>query len=328
MPENAPVISILIVAFNSRPFIEHCLASVSHACGDLPHEVLLIDNGLDGTEAFVRERFPKVRIIASRGNVGFGQANNILAAHADPDSRFLVLVNPDVRLESGAIAALVRAADTHPDYVALGGQMQTPDGSPSAASIVRLPTVWRMTLGAIGIANWANARSLADPAQQEVQRVEAISGGFLLLRPEDWKRLGGFDETYFLYGEDIDLCHRIGLLNGKIGLVPSARVHHDVGSGDFYSPARTRYKVTANAHFANQHFGPVKRRAFKAALWIRCWIRWLLGLLLGRLPSQKALRLRALGNAFRLPAVNPASWVHGFDSEGSDPRRATSRGEF
>ncbi|MEO0420081.1 MAG: glycosyltransferase family 2 protein [Pseudomonadota bacterium] len=321
MPEKPPVLSVLIVAFNSRGFIKDCLDSVAQACADLQHEVLLIDNGEDGTETLVRERFPEVRIIASRGNVGFGQANNILAAHADPATHFLVLINPDARLEIGAINAMLSAADTRPDYVALGGQMHTPDGSPSAASVVKLPTVWRMTLGAVGLANWVNTHSATDPLKSKVQRVDAISGGFLLMRPKDWNRLGGFDETYFLYGEDVDLCCRIGQSGGKVGLVPTARVYHNVGSGDFYSPARTRYKVTANAHFANRHFGPLKRRAFKIALWMRCWIRWLLGSILGGLPGPTARRLKALGQAFRSPATNPASWINGFESEGADPRR-------
>ncbi|MEL7318522.1 MAG: glycosyltransferase family 2 protein [Pseudomonadota bacterium] len=321
MPEKYPVLSVLIVAFNSRGLIEECLSSVVQACGDLPHEVLLIDNGGDGTEALVREKFPDVRIVASRGNVGFGQANNILATHANPTSRFLLLVNPDASLDPSAVNAMVSAADTHPDYVALGGQMQTPDGSPSAASVVRLPTVWRMVLGAMGLANWTNARDLAANSHGEVLRVEAVSGGFLLILRDKWDKLGGFDETYFLYGEDVDLCRRIGQLNGMIGLVPRAKVHHDVGSGDFYSPNRTRYKVTANAHFANRHFGPIRRRVFKTVLWLRCWIRWLIGSIFGRLPGPTARRLKALGKAFRSPARNPASWIDGFDSEGADPRR-------
>lgn len=322
MPEKHPALSVLIVAFKSRGFIEDCLNSVVQACGELPHEILLIDNGRDGTEAFVRENFPKVRVVRSQGNVGFGQANNILATHADPTSRYLLLVNPDTRLDRGAVNAILSAADTDPDYVALGGQMQTPDGSPSAASVVRLPTVWRMVLGAVALANWANARSRAVASRGEILRVEAVSGGFLLIQREEWDRLSGFDESYFLYGEDIDLCYRIAKAGGKIGLVPTARVYHNIGSGDFYSPNRTRYKVTANAHFANRHFTPLKRRVFKTALWLRCWIRWLIGSIMGWLPGPMARKLKALGEAFRSPALKPSSWMNGFESDGADPRQA------
>jgi len=321
MSRQAPVVSLLIVAYNSLDFIEACLSSLPLASADHAYEVLLIDNGDGRTAAFVSENFPDVRIIPSVGNVGFGQGNNILAKRVDPASNHFVLINPDTRLDAGAISALVNAAEAHPEYAALGGQIRTPDGSPSAASVIALPSVSRMALGAIGLANWAASRRASTSITKEVSIVEAVSGGFMLVRRDVWLELGGFDETFFLYGEDVDLCRRIALSGGKIGLVPGATVHHDVGSGDFYSPIRTRYKVLANAHFANRHFSPLRRWVFKTALWLRCAIRFGLGSLFGPIRGARSTKLGALGRAFREPALNPLGWMDGYDGKGTDPRR-------
>lgn len=320
MSRQAPVVSLLIVAYNSLDFIEACLSTVPAASANHAYEALLIDNGDGRSAAFVGENFPDVRIIPSVGNVGFGQGNNILAKRADPASKHFILINPDVRLDAGAISALVDTADAHPDYAALGGQIRTPDGSPSAASVIALPSVSRMALGAIGLANWAASRREPASITKEVHSVEAISGGFMLVRRDAWIELGGFDKTFFLYGEDVDLCQRIAQSGGKIGLVPGATVHHDVGSGDFYSPIRTRYKVLANAHFANRHFSPLRRWVFKSMLWLRCVIRFGLGTFLGSMRGARAARLAALGRAFREPALNPLGWMDGFNGKGTDPR--------
>lgn len=315
--QNRPLVSILVVAFNSRNYIDACLSSVPGACGEFAYQVLLVDNGTDQTSTLVQEVHPHVQVLPTRGNVGFGEANNRLAQHTDPGSQYLVLLNPDTRLHTDAITALVKAARDHPEYAALGGHMETPAGGPSAASSVVLPTVSRMALGAIGLADWAAARRRLPDAHMPVRQVEAVSGGFMLIRREAWERLRGFDESFFLYGEDVDLCHRISAAGMKIGSVSSARVHHDVGSGDYFSPVRTRYLIVANAHFANRHFGLVRRTAFKAALWLRCWVRFGLGAVLAKPGS----RLDVMAKAYRDSALNPRGWMSGFDSPSADPRR-------
>lgn len=315
--KKAPIVSLLIVAYNSRDFINDCLSSVPAACGEIDYEILLIDNGNDHTQNFVRDLHPNVTVIPSRGNIGFGAGNNLLAKHTHPGTRYLIMVNPDTRLHAGSVRELVKAADAHQEYAALSGKIELPSGRPFAASFMAPPTVYRMALGAVGLADWAAARHRIVDERHEVIPVAAISGGYMLVRRNDWNTLHGFDETFFLYGEDIDLCHRIQKAGGRVGLVPGARVYHDVGSGEFYSPLRTRYKVIADAHFAKRHFGPFRRWAFMAALWLHCWIRFGAGTLL----AWRGTRMAMLAKAFREPALNPMGWMRGFASQGADPRR-------
>lgn len=317
-PEQpVPTVSILIVAYNSRDFIAACLAAIPAACGNYPYEILLIDNGTDKSGEYVAAHFPHVRVVPSRGNVGFGEGNNILAAHSHPAAEYLLMLNPDTQLYPGAIAALIDVAKSNPAFAALGGIMEARADKASSVPLVALPSVHGMILGAVGLANRFAAGKVAIDDTAAVTAVEAINGGFMMLTRPIWETLGGFDDSFFLYGEDADLCHRIHQTGASIGLVPASRVHHDVGSGDFFSPVRTRFKIIANAHYANRHFGLPRRWAYKGALWVRCLARYAAGQAMGK----RSPKLAAMKEAFREPALNPGSWMQGFDSEGADPRR-------
>ncbi|WP_172970123.1 glycosyltransferase family 2 protein [Erythrobacter sp. THAF29] len=314
--DSLPALSILIVAYNSRHFIRDCIAAIPEACADVEHEVIMIDNGDDGTAALVEELYGNVRILPSRGNIGFGSACNMLAAEAR--GRRLVLLNPDTIAFPGSIAALHQAAQKFPEFAAIGGASVDRTGhdpKPMLSALPRFSTVWR---GMIGMTS--NDMNILSDRDGSVFEVEAVNGGFCIIDAAVWRDLGGFDESFFLYGEDVDLSLRIAHLGKSIGYVPSARVFHDVGSGDFFSPASHRFKTIAAAHYANKHFSARRALAYKLVLWLHFLVRYAVGGILGFAVS----RYRSISRANRPVAFNPNCWWHGFKGKGADPRRSFS----
>lgn len=319
MNRNPPVVSILIVAYNSLDFITACLASIPGACSQFSYEVLLIDNGRDGTAAYVAENFPDVRIVPSEGNVGYGTGNNILAANAHPDSEFLLILNPDTEVLPGAIDKLVLAARENPEFGALSGAPESDQGADGNLPMVALPTLKGALYGTLGMAH-KNARAkLRQSATTGLWEMEVLSGFFVLIRHRLWNEIGGFDESFFLYGEDADISTRLAQANAKLGLLMTSQVRHDTGSGAHFSAARQHFMMLGNAHYANKHFDPPKRTAYKVICWLECFTKYLACSLL----THRGERMAAMADAFRAPALKPWRWYHGYDGRGADPRRSS-----
>ena len=316
MDHTRPAVSILIVAYNSRGFIERCLASIPGGCGNTSFEVLLIDNGEDDTEGLVRDRFPHVRIVPRQGNVGYGMGNNILAAHAHLDSDMLIL-NPDTQVLPGAIEELVRSAQDHPEFGALSGVPTREDGKQGLLPLVALPSMRGVLYGIFGMAHKNAQSKMVDSTKQGPLEMEVLSGFFVLIRRAAWNSVGGFDDSFFLYGEDTDLSFRLAQTGMKLGLVPTSQVKHDTGSGAHFSTTRQHFKMLGTAHYANKHFGPIKRNAFKLALWLQCLTKYLGSSLL----KNRGKRMASMADAFRMPALKPWRWYNGYQRTGADPRK-------
>lgn len=314
--QQNPTVSILVVAFNSRGFIKGCLSSIPDACANIPFEILLIDNGTDGTDRYVRESFPEVRIVPSQGNVGYGTGNNILAAHADPGSEFLLILNPDTQLFPKAIEGLVLAARTNPEFGALSGAPRSDDDAEDPLPMVALPTLRGVLYGTLGLAHRNAARRLKQSSAPGLWEMEALSGFFVLIRKALWNEIGGFDESFFLYGEDADFSRRLAQTGAKLGLVITSQVKHDTGSGAVFSTARQHFMVLGSAQYANKHFGPMKRTTYKVVLWVQCLTKFVGSSLL----KHRSGRMAAMAEAFRSPATKPWQWYRGYNAQGADPR--------
>lgn len=311
------MVSILVVAYNSRDFIADCLNAIPAACGDFRYEILLIDNGTDGTGDLVGSQFPDVKVVPSQGNVGFGQGNNILARHADPAAAHVLMLNPDTQVRPNAIANLIQVAHDYPQFGMLGGKMETPSDKPSSLPLVILPSLTSLLFGVVGLSNQYAKSQVPPDTQEPVVQVEAMNGGFMLVRRSLWDEVDGFDDSFFLYGEDADLCRRVTDAGSAIGLVKGSVVFHDVGSGSIFSPVRQRFKMIAEAHYANIHFRQPHRILFKGALWLQSLTRFLASKIL----SWRGERYDAMAKAYQNVALKPWIWFGGFDTPDSDPRR-------
>jgi GT2 family glycosyltransferase len=197
---SIPILSILIVGYNARQFLEGCLNSIrDHVT--LSYEVILLDNGSsDGTSDYVAENYSWVRLIRSEKNLGFIGGNNF-AAHSARGTYFLLL-NQDTILLSDVLPA-IQVLESDPAIGIVGAQMygRNQDLRPSAGHFPKPMLLWKF--GWL----WSNANDhpFGDPAYQAF-RVDWVEGSFLLTTTENWRALGGLDESNVFYGDDVDFC--------------------------------------------------------------------------------------------------------------------------
>ncbi len=305
----APALSILIVAYNSAAFIADCIGSVIDHTAPGSYEILLVDNGTDGTAAKVAAEFPMVRIIPGRGNIGFGQANNLLAEHARGE--YLLLLNPDTQLADPAIDSLLAFARSQP-AAAWGGLTTFPDGRLDGGNFLTLPSVGAIFRDVIGIARPAKQRAEFE-RRTRPRRVEVLCGGFMLVSREAWDAVGGFDPSFLLYSEEIDLFTRLRKIEQEVWLYPGSRIIHDIGSGNAYTPARMRYTYTGLMHYARRHWRTPMAQIVGVAYWLIAARRWVVSVLLCKVSASHAARMKA-----HTPIVlNPAIWWRGYEGKTS-----------
>ena len=236
-------VSIVIVAYESGEFLRRCLAAVGSGHGD----VIVVDNGSSSGETrLVCSEFPTVRLIERSSNEGFGTAANVgIAASEAP---WILLLNPDAWPQGDAIDRLVRFAKRRPRVGAAGPLLSGLDGRPQRSAI-RPPlgpaalALWaaspRAVSGAYGL--WRSATAFA--RRRPVRTVEFLQGAVLLLRREAFDEVRGFDESFFMYGEDADLCARLRDAQWEVVLCPDARFVHVGGGSTGRNPERMRIEL-------------------------------------------------------------------------------------
>ena len=253
-------LSIIIVSYNVRDFLGQAITSLQKSLAGMDHEIFVVDNASsDGTVAFVKKRFPQVKLIANSENLGFGRANN--QAINQSSGKYLCIINPDTIVQEDTFSTLLSFFDKHPSAGALSCKILNPDGTLQLACRRSFPTPWVAFTKIAGLAKmFPNSRlfgrynlTFLDPA--EVADVEAISGSFMLVRREVVDKVGGFDEDFFMYGEDLDWCYRIRQGGWKIYYVPHTQIIHFKGESSKKSPlAQRKLFYEAMNLFVNKHF--------------------------------------------------------------------------
>ena len=198
-------LSIVIVSYNVRTYLEQCLQSVQKALEGIEGEVFVVDNhSEDDSVAVVRTDYPWVRLIESPENVGFARANNI--AIRQSEAEYVLLLNPDTVVEENTLRQSLAFMDSHPEAGGAGVMMHNADGTLAPESRRAIPTPWVSCLKMLGFTKRYYMSHL--PWDQPSQ-IEVISGAFCLLRKKALDEIGLLDETFFMYGEDIDLSYRL-----------------------------------------------------------------------------------------------------------------------
>ena len=265
---------VVTVTYSPGPHLDRFLATLSHAT-ERPVTVVMADNGsTDGSPEQALERYPNTRLMRMDGNIGYGSAMNRGATVVAPGAEFLIIANPDVQWGPGSIDVLIEAAARWPDAGALGPLIRNPDGSvyPSAR---HLPSLVRGGMHAVVGPVWKNnpwTRVYRQEQQQPSERpVGWLSGSCLLMRRAAFAEIGGFDERYFMYMEDVDLGDRLGRAGWLNVYVPSAEILHDKGHSTGRDPARNlaRHHVSTYTYLADRYpgwpYAPL-RAIMKAAL--------------------------------------------------------------
>ncbi len=297
-------VSILIVAYNSASLIVACLDSIAPACTQSGYEILMVDNGDGATEELVKTTYPDVRIIPSKGNVGFAAGNNWLASHAHAD-KFLLL-NPDMELEPGSIDALLAGAKAHPDAAAWGGVTVDAHGKPDSGNAIAMPSLTEFVSAAMGRSIVGNSRMLGIDTDAEV---DVLVGGFVMFDRTAWEKVNGFDEGYFLYCEEVDLYYRLNKIGYRFWRIAAARGHHAIAHGEGLSPLRMLYRAAGTAEFVRRHWSVPASFVARALIWLAASERVAAGRLLGRWRAH----LGALADGYRDVALRPNVWWHGYD---------------
>lgn len=229
------VLPVVTVTFSPGPHLERFLASLALAT-ERPVNVLMADNGsTDGTPQEALERYSNVRFFDTGANLGYGTAINRAVRHLSGSGGvddWVIVANPDVQWGPGSIDALLDAANRWPRAGALGPLIRDPDGSvyPSAR---HLPSLIRGGMHAVVGPFWKNNPWTAAYRQERLEPSERpvgwLSGSCLLLRRSAFEQVGGFDERYYMYMEDVDLGDRLGRAGWLSVYVPTAEVLHNKG---------------------------------------------------------------------------------------------------
>ena len=300
----ACAVSILIVGYNSTDFIERCIASIGPAISADKYQVLLVDNGDGSTEALVKDTFPEVQIIESRGNIGFAGGNNLLAAHAK--APFLLLLNPDMTLEPGSLDALLKGAQQHRDAAAWGGVTVDARGEPDSGNAIAMPSMLEFASVALG-------HSLVGSRPIEGVREDCLTdvlvGGFVMFDRTAWQEVGGLDERFFLYCEEVDLFYRLAAKDHTFWRIAKARGHHAIAHGVSFSPTRLMYRAAGQMEFVRRHWPAPAAFAAFVFMWIGALERYIAGRVLGVFKP----RMKNMADGYRNVALRPHWWMRGYD---------------
>ena len=255
-------LSIVIVNYNVEHFLEQCLFSVRKAIANIEAEVYVVDNNsVDGSLKMIAEKFPEVKVIANKDNVGFSRANN--QAIRISTGEYVLLLNPDTVVEDDTFTKTIEFMDSHPDAGGLGVKMVDGKGRFLPESKRGLPTPSTAFYKMFGLTKlFPHSKRFAryylgHLDNDEINEVEILSGAFMLMRRKALDKCGLLDETFFMYGEDIDLSYRIILAGYKNYYYPKTRIIHYKGestkktSVNYVLIFYKAMEIFVRKHFAN-----------------------------------------------------------------------------
>lgn len=219
-------VSVIIVTYNSEATINDCLGSVISS--SLESEVVVVDNNSTENTIEVINKFPSVKLIQNKENLGFGSGNNLGVKNTD--SEYIFFLNPDTKVETGAVEKLGEYLDNNADVAAVGPKLLNSDGS-IQKELANFPTLLSQLLILLRLHRFPLISNLAYPNfnYDKTQEAEHLMGAALMVRRSVFEEIGGFDEKFFLWFEETDLLKRIKEAGYKIVYYPEAVVTHLVG---------------------------------------------------------------------------------------------------
>lgn len=288
--------SAILVSYNTR---QMTLDSLKALVGDLDgirSEIIVVDNASsDGSADAIRSAFPQIKVIESGRNAGFGGGNNL--AMKEAKGQYLLLINTDAFLRSGAVRELTGYLERHPKVALVGPRLLNGDGS-LQPSCYRFPAPWRAWVENLYISSlFGSESSLGDYRQWPHDReriVDWVVGACCLVRREVYDQVGGFDEHFFMYAEETDWQRRMRVAGWEIGFTPAAPVMHLGGaSGASDKPKINRHFFGSLDRYELKHHGLLGLLSVRAAMIVGCALR--LALWTGVLALSPARRAVAKG---------------------------------
>jgi GT2 family glycosyltransferase len=272
-------LSIIIVNYNVKHFVEQCLHSVFNASKNLNIEVFVVDNNsVDGSVPFIKQKFPQVKLIENKTNTGFSVANN--QAIKLSSGKYVLLLNPDTVVQEDTFEKVIAFMNEHPDAGGLGIKMFDGKGKFLPESKRGLPTPAVAFYKIFGLAKlFPNSKKfgqyhLTYLDKDKTHQIDVLSGAFMLMRKETLDKVGLLDETFFMYGEDIDLSYRITLGGYKnYYFADSSIIHY---KGESTKKSSVNYVIVfykAMAIFAQKHFSSGNAKLFNFLIHLAIYLR-------------------------------------------------------
>ncbi len=271
-----PLLSVVIVTYNSVPFIRMCLDSLLYYHDDRLEVIIVDNNSTDGTTKLIEQYYPEVRIIHNTKNVGFGKACN--QGMADSNGRYFLMLNPDTIVPENICDLVLDFMREHPDCGAMGVKMIDGNGKFLPESKRGLPTLLRSAYRMMGLsALFPRSKTFAryylgHLSPEEVNEIEILAGAFMVFDAEVIKKYGGFDERFFMYGEDIDLSWRIKSAGYKVFYNPQITIVHFKGESTIRNAAYVKIFYEAMDIFYDIHFRSGKDRFFRKVVRFFTWL--------------------------------------------------------
>ena len=272
-------LSVVIVNYNVAYFLEQCLNSVFKALQHIEGEVFVVDNNsIDNSVEIIQQKFPNVRFIQNKENVGFSKANN--QAIKQSSGEYILLLNPDTVVEETTFVKTISFLDGHPSAGGLGVRMLDGKGKFLPESKRGLPTPGVAFSKIIGFSRLFpnskifNRYHLGYLSEFKTHKVDVLSGAFMMIRKEVIQNIGALDESFFMYGEDIDLSYRIQLAGYDNYYFPETSIIHYKGESTKKSSVNYVF-VFYNAMiiFANKHFSSKHARLFSLLINMAIYLR-------------------------------------------------------
>lgn len=275
---SGPVLSVIIVTWNAKRYALECLESLHAHRSGLEVEVIVVDNASsDGTLQAIRSQFPGVKLIENESNFGFARANNIGIAVSR--GKYVCLVNSDVLIPPGCFDNIVEFMERNPDIGLLGPKMLSPGGG-IGASVMRLPTVWNTLCCAFGFHTIFPRSKLLGGFEMKgypydaIDDVEVLTGWFWVVPRVALTQVGGLDEQFFIYGEDIDWCHRFRAAGWRVVFYPAAEALHYGAASSAEAPTRFYVEMRrANLQYFRKHHAWLAVAGYRLAIWIHELVR-------------------------------------------------------
>lgn len=322
-----PELSIVIVNWNVRELLRRCLDSILSSDGlfvglDTPGystsgvgaEVIVVDNAsADGSTAMLAQDYPWVRVVANSDNRGFTRANN--QGLAISQGRFVLFLNPDTELAPDALRLMLDYAAAQPQVGVIGPQLRYGDGS-LQSSRRRFPTLVTFFLESTVVQRWwprnqvLSRYYMLDRPDDAISQVDWVVGACMLLRRAVLEQIGGFDEGFFMYSEELDLCRRAVDAGWQVVYLPTAVVtHHEGKSSEQVVAARHIRFHTSRVRYVRKYHGRLAAlivRSFLLLTFLFQWVeeaaKWLAGFLLPAQRAKQAMRrerMAAYGQVLR-----------------------------
>ncbi|NOY57320.1 MAG: glycosyltransferase [Calditrichaeota bacterium] len=272
-------LSIIIVSYNVREFLEQALVSIKKAVENISCEIFVVDNASsDGSPDIIARKFPDVRLIKNNENLGFAKANN--QAIRTSRGRYVCIINPDTIVQENTFSRVIEFFENNAKVGAVGCKILNPDGTLQLACRRSYPTPWVAFTKIVGLARLFPKSKIfgrynltfLDP--EKTAKVEALSGSFMVVRRETIDQVGMLDESFFMYGEDLDWCFRIRKGGWEIYYLPTTQIVHFKGESSKKSPFEQRRLFYEAMHlFVKKHFGTGKALMPSWLLIVAVWIR-------------------------------------------------------